>query len=46
VKDDYIVVRRTTQTDKRSFIYPMSVIRRVIFAYDRKPYKKIVIEMY
>jgi hypothetical protein len=46
VKDDYIVVRRTTQTDKRSFIYPMSVIRRVIFAYDRKPYKKIVLEMY
>ena len=46
VKDDFIVVRRTTQTDKRSFIYPMSVIRRIIFAYDRKPYKKIVLEMY
>ncbi|MGB2959264.1 MAG: hypothetical protein WBD30_10290 [Bacteroidota bacterium] len=46
VKDDYIVVRRATQSDKRSFIYPMSVIRRIIFAYDRKPYKKIVLEMY
>jgi hypothetical protein len=46
VMDDYIVVRRETQTDKRSFIYPISVIRRIIFAYTGKPYKKIVLEMY
>lgn len=46
VMDDYIVVRRATQTDKRYFMYPLSVIRRIIFAYAGKPYKKIVLEMY
>ena len=46
VKEDYLVVRGNTQTDKRSFIYPLSVIRRIIFAYDQKAYRKIVLETY
>ena len=46
VLNDYIVVTRDSDTDKRSFVYPMSVVRRVIFLYDGKPYQKIVIEMY
>lgn len=43
---DYFVVTRDSDTDKRSFVYPMSVIKRVIYLYDGKPYQKIVIEMY
>ncbi len=46
VNEDHFVVRRATQSDKRSFIYPLSVIRRVIFAYDCRPYEKIILEMY
>ena len=46
VQNDYIVVSRGTQTDKRTFIYPVAIIRRVIFQFDGKPYDKILIEMY
>lgn len=46
VLNDYIVVTRDSDTDKRSFVYPISIVRRVIFLYDGKPYQKIVIEMY
>lgn len=46
VQTDYIVVSRTTETDKRTFVYPMSVVRRIIYLYDNKPYQKIVIELY
>jgi len=37
---------RNTATDKRTFIYPLSVIRRVIYQYDGKPYDRILLEMY
>jgi hypothetical protein len=46
VQNDYIVVSRITAGDKRSFLYPISVIRRIIFAYDGKPYQMILLEMY
>ncbi len=46
VQNDYIVVSRTTETDKRTFVYPLSIVRRIIYLYDNKPYQKIVIEMY
>ena len=46
VLSDDIVVTRDSDTDKRSFVYPISVVRRVIFLYDGKPYQKIVLEMY
>ena len=46
VLSDYFVVTRDSDTDKRSFAYPISVVRRVIFLYDGKPYQKIVLEMY
>jgi hypothetical protein len=46
VESDYIVVSRNTATDKRTFIYPISVIRRIIYQYDGKPYDKILLEMY
>ena len=46
VMADYFIVSRNSDTDKRTFLYPISVIRRVIFMYDNKPYKKIVIELY
>ena len=46
VQSDYIIVARNTATDKRSFIYPISVIRRIIYAYDGKPYQMILLELY
>lgn len=46
VQNDYIVVTRSTSTDKRTFIYPLSVIRRIIFQFDGRPYEKILLEMY
>jgi hypothetical protein len=46
VQNDYIVVSRNTSTDKRTFLYPISVIRRVIFQFDGRPYDKILLEMY
>ena len=46
VMTDYFVVSRDSETDKRTFLYPLSVIRRIIFMYDGKPYRRIVIEMY
>jgi hypothetical protein len=46
VETDYIVVSRATATDKRTFVYPMSVIRRVIYMFDGKPFDKILLEMY
>jgi hypothetical protein len=46
VQNDHIVVARNTPTDRRMFVYPISVIRRIIFAYDGKPYQMILVEMY
>jgi len=46
VQNDYIIVSRDTESDKRSFVYPISVIRRVIYMYDGKPYQRILLEMY
>jgi hypothetical protein len=46
VQEDYIVVSRNTSSDKRVFVYPISVIRRIIFAYDWKPYQMILLELY
>jgi hypothetical protein len=46
VQSDHIIVSRNTSGDKRSFLYPISVIRRIIFAYEGKPYQMILLEMY
>jgi hypothetical protein len=46
VLNDYIVVTRSSANDKRSFVYPISIIRRIIFLFDGKPYDKILLEMY
>jgi hypothetical protein len=46
VQNDYIIVSRNTPTDKRTFVYPLAIIRRVIFQFDGKPYEKILLEMY
>jgi hypothetical protein len=46
VQEDYLIVSRNTSSDKRVFVYPMSVIRRIIFAYDWKPYQMILLELY
>jgi hypothetical protein len=46
VETDHIVVSRDSDTDKRTFLYPISLIRRIIYLYDGKPYDRIVLEMY
>ena len=46
VQNDYIVVTRNTSTDKRTFLYPLSIIRRVIFLFDGRPNDKILLELY
>ena len=46
VESDYIVVSRNTSTDKRTFIYPLTIIRRIIYKYEGKPYDRILLEMY
>lgn len=46
VQNDYIVVSRNVETDKRTFVYPISIIRRIIYQYDNKPYDQIVLEFY
>jgi len=46
VLNDYIVVTRNTVTDKRTFVYPLAIIRRIIYQFDGKPYDKILLEMY
>ena len=46
VQTDYIVVSRNTASDKRTFVYPLSVIRRIIYEFDGKPYDRILLEMY
>jgi hypothetical protein len=46
VLEDYIIVSRDTSTDKRSFVYPTSVIRRIIYQFAGRPYEKILLELY
>ena len=46
VQTDYIVVTRNTATDKRTFLYPISIIRRIIYQFDGKAYDRILLEMY
>ena len=37
VMDDHLVVKRDVEGDKRSFVYPLAVIRRVLTAAEGKP---------
>jgi hypothetical protein len=46
VGTDHFIVSRDSATDKRTFLYPISLIRRIIYLYDGKPYDRIVLEMY
>lgn len=46
VNKDYIIVTRNVEGDKRSFLYPLSVVRRVVTRMNGRPMRPIVIEMY
>ena len=46
VRGDYIIVTRDVEGDKRSFLYPLSVVRRVVTKMNGRPLRPIVIEMY
>ena len=41
-----LIVHRSTGNDKRSFAYPIAHIRRVTYLFGRRPYKRIVVEMF
>ncbi len=46
VGDDVLIVHRTTDSDRRSFAYPVADIRRVTYLFGRRPYRRIVVEMF
>jgi hypothetical protein len=46
VDNDALIVHRSTGSDKRSFAYPIAHIRRVTYLFGRRPYKRIVVEMF
>jgi hypothetical protein len=46
VGNDVLIVHRTTGSDKRSFVYPIAHIRRVTYLFGRRPYRRIVVEMF
>ena len=46
VGDDVMIVHRATDSDKRSFAYPLSDIRRITYLFGGRPYKRIVVEMF
>jgi hypothetical protein len=46
VDNDVLIVHRSTGSDKRSFAYPISHIRRVTYLFGKRPYKRIVVEMF
>jgi hypothetical protein len=46
VQSDYFVVTRNVEGDKRSFVYPLAMVRRIITRRDGKPLHPIVLELY
>lgn len=46
VGSDVLIVHRTTDSDKRSFTYPIAAIRRITYLFGRLPYKRIVVETF
>jgi hypothetical protein len=46
VMDDHLVVMREVEGDRRAFVYPLSVVRRLVTMTEGKPLRPIVIEMY
>jgi hypothetical protein len=46
VRQDFIIVSRNVEGDKRAFVYPLSVIRRIRTDADGHPLRPIVIELY
>lgn len=46
VGNDVLLVHRTTGSDRRSFAYPIAKIRRITYLFGRRPYRRIVVEMF
>ena len=46
VRQDYIIVSRNVEGDKRAFVYPLSLIRRIRTDADGHPLRPIVIDLY
>ena len=46
IGNDVLLVHRATGTDRRSFAYPISEIRRITYLFGGRPYRRIVVEMF
>ncbi len=46
VQRDYMIVSRNVEGDKRDFVYPLGVIRRIRTVSDGVPLRPIVVELY
>jgi hypothetical protein len=46
VMEDHLVVMREAEGDRRAFIYPLSLVRRLVTMTEGKSLRPIVIEMY
>ncbi len=46
VQEDYFVITRNVEGDRRSFIYSLALVRRITIQENGKPLNPIVIELY
>jgi len=46
VRNEYIIVSRNVEGDKRYFLYPLRVIRRITTIMNGRPVRPIVLELY
>ena len=43
IRDDAMIVHRATESDKRTFSYPIADIRRITYLFNKRPYRRIVV---
>jgi hypothetical protein len=46
VRSEFILVSRNVEADKRYFLYPLRVVRRITTIMNGRPVRPIVLEMY
>lgn len=46
VMQDHLVVARDIGGDKRAFVYPLAVVRRLVTMSENRPLRPIVVEMF
>ena len=46
VTGDFFTVHRTTQGDRRSFVFPIADIRRITYLWGGRPYRRVLVETF